>query len=147
MKRFRFKLQVVLEQRQLREDNLLAELAEIRREEAAQIARLRDMEAQLDLARDALAKALSGSASPGDLGRKDEYAKAMRDDVQLQKLTLAAVRERVEAKRMEVVEAMKERQVLEALRDKQEQEYLSAAARAEQNEFDTMSSVRYARGM
>ncbi len=77
----------------------------------------------------------------------DEYAQALRDDIKVQCLTIEAVRERLEAKRVEVTDAMKARQVIEALRDKQERDYLTAIARAEQGALDEMASVRFARGM
>lgn len=146
MKKFRFRLQTLLEQRQATEDRLLAELGEVRREEAAEQQRLGELVARLQQARQDVADALQGKADPRRVEVADEYAKALRDDVRLQELTLEAVRERVEAKRLEVVEAMKERQVLEALRDKQERGYLLAQARAEQNQLDEIASVRYARG-
>ena len=47
MKRFRFKLQTLLDQRNLREDLLQAELGAIRREEAAEMARLGELHRRL----------------------------------------------------------------------------------------------------
>ena len=147
MKRFRFKLQAVLEQRKSKEDHLLAELGEIRREEAREAARLIALRQELESARRAIVDGLAGNAPADELERRDDYAKAKRDDVCVQELTLEAIGERVEAKRAEVVEAMKERKVLEALRDRQEGAYLAECARAEQNEMDAMASLQYAREM
>lgn len=147
MKKFRFKLQTVLDQRKAKEDHLLAELGEVRREEAAEAARLTRLRGELEAARAGMVAALAGNARPEELARRDEYVKTMRDDARVQELTLEAVRARAEAKRLEVVEAMKERKVLESLRDKQEREYVQACERAEQQQMDEMASVRYARGM
>ena len=147
MKRYRFKLQTVLEQRKSKEDHLLAELGEIRREEAREAARLVALRDELASARAAIVDGITSNVGAEELERRDEYAKAKRDDVRVQELTLEAIRQRVEAKRAEVVEAMKERKVLEALRDKQERAYLAECARVEQNELDAMASLRYARGI
>ncbi|MEN6358104.1 MAG: flagellar export protein FliJ [Armatimonadota bacterium] len=147
MKRFKFRLQTLLDRRKSREEQLLAQLGELRREEANELERLNALCCRLDTAWLDVEEALGRNAPAEELCRLDEYAKTTRDDINVQKLTLEAVRERVEAKRKELVNAMQERQVLEALRDKQEHEYLMDIARAEQNELDEMASVRYARGM
>jgi flagellar FliJ protein len=145
MRKFRFKLQTVLEHRRFREDRLQGELGELRREEAREVARLGELCCELESAREAILDGLAGNEPADELERRDEYAKAKRDDVRVQELTLDAVRQRVDAKREEVIEAMKRRKVLEALRDKQESAYLYESARAEQNELDADASVRYAR--
>lgn len=147
MKKFRFKLQVLLEHRKAKEDRLLGELGEVRREEADEVAWLEDLAQRFEQGCAALENALRASEPTATVAKIDDYARATKDDIKVQELTIEAVRARVEAKRLEVVQAMKERQVLEALRDRQERDYLLALARAEQNELDEMSAVRYARGM
>jgi flagellar protein FliJ len=147
MKKFQFKLQTVLDQRKSREDHLLEQLGEVRREEALEVARLDALRNELRQAGVLIVEGLTHGAPPMEMARRDEYAKAKRDDVRVQELTLEAVRQRVEIKRLEVVEAMKQRKVMEALRDRQESAYILACARAEQNELDAMASLRYARGM
>jgi flagellar FliJ protein len=145
MRRFRFKLQAVLDQRKAREDRLLAELGELRREESAEVARLAMLTGQLEQSCEAMSEAYARSAPANELALRDEHLEALRDDVRLQELTLQTVRERVEAKRQEVVEAVKDRRLIETLRDKQEQTYVLEMARAEQRMLDDMASVRYAR--
>ena len=145
MRKFRFKLQTVLQHRKFQEDRLQAELGELRREETRETERLAELRAQLEDACAAIVDGLGRNEPADELERRDEYAKAKRDDVRVQELTLDAVRERVEAKREEVIEAMKQRKVLEALRDKRERAYVYECARAEQNELDADASVRYAR--
>lgn len=147
MKKFRFKLQTLLDQRKSKEDALLAELGDLRREEAEEMMRLAHLQAQLDNAISEIAKALGRNAHPGEITRWDTYAKATRDDIKVQELTIDVIRARVEEKRTEVVDAMKDRQVLEALRDKQEHAYIMEQERKEQNSLDEIASVRYARGM
>ena len=145
MRKFRFKLQTVLELRQAEEDRLLTELGALRREEAAEIDRLRQLRTQLRAACDAMEDAVAKNAPVVELARCDEYAKAKRDDVKVQELTLEGVRARAEAKRVELVEAMKDRQVLESLKNKQEREHILVQAGLEQKQLDDLASVRYAR--
>lgn len=159
MRKFRFKLQTVLDQRKSREDLLQVELGEVRREETMELARLADLHVRLTGAMSQLEGLKVGrlkgwegepatfkTSNISTLQRLDEYAEALRDDIKVQNLTIEAVRERLEAKRVEVIEAMKARKVIEALRDKQEHDYTSALARAEQGALDEMASLRYARG-
>jgi flagellar protein FliJ len=145
MRKFRFKLQAVLDQRSRREDVLQVELGEVRREEATELARLADLHTKLSATCSELERLKVGKLE--DYRQLDEYAQVLRDDIKVQDLTIEAVRERLEAKRVEVVEAMKARKVIEALRDKQERDHISATARAEQGALDEMASLRYARGM
>lgn len=147
MKKFRFKLQTLLDQRKAEEDIHLAELAEVRREEQEELEHLNRLKEQLIHACKAIEAGLKDGVGLDVLTRRDEYAKITRDDIRVQELTIEAVQDRVESKRLQVVEAMKERQILEALRDKQEHAYILENDRAEQNSLDEMASLRYARGM
>lgn len=147
MKKFKFRLQTLLDQRIAKEERLLIELGEIRRKEAEEIARLERLRARLVEADKRIERAINEGEPVENIVRADEYAKSVRDDIKVQELTVEAVRRQVEVKRLEVVKAMQDRQVLEALRDKQEREYIQAMMRAEQNQLDEMASVRFARGM
>jgi len=145
VKKFRFKLQTLLEQRKSKEELLQVELGEIRREEAAELARLDDIQARLF---EIMSERESLKVGKSEYyARFDEYAQALRDDVKVQSLTIEAVKERLEMKRTELVDAVKARKVIEALRDKQERNYLMALVRAEQGALDEMASLRYARGV
>jgi flagellar FliJ protein len=147
MKRFRFRLQTLLDQRRAREEKLLWELSDLQREELREIERLHGLERILREARESIEEALRNGSTASELVQRDEFAKATRDDIRVQELTIEAVGRRVEAKRVEVVKAMQDRKVLEALKDKQEREYIVSMARQEQNQLDEMATVRYARGM
>ena len=151
MKRFKFRLQTLLDQRKAREERLLWELSDLQREELREIERLHGLERILRKARESIEEALSSLCSGGfgilPVVQRDEFAKATRDDIRVQELTIEAVGRRVEAKRVEVVKAMQDRKVLEALKDKQEREYIVSMARQEQNQLDEMATVRYARGI
>jgi flagellar protein FliJ len=145
MKKFRFKLQTVLDQRQIKEDQYLAELAKARQQEAAEILKLEDLKTKLKQVCKSIENAFKDNLDISELERWNSYAEATRDDIKVQELTLKTVREIVEQKRQDLVEAMKEKQVLETLRDKQEQQYLKVAATAEQTILDEMASLKYLR--
>jgi flagellar FliJ protein len=146
VKKFQFKLQTLLDQRKSRVDMLQAELGEIRREESVELAHLGELRTKLKRAWEMVEAALGGEgASSVEMSQLDDYAKALRDDISVQRLTLEAVRERVEAKRVGVSDAMKQRKVIESLRDRQEHDYIAAQMRAEQNALDDMAALAYAR--
>jgi len=147
VKKFVFRLQVLLNHRRDIEQMLLGELAMLQREKQLEMQRLEDLRLAREASWDALVHLAAHGASPWDLANGDEHCKALGDDIGLQELNVAAAEKRVQEKLVEVIEAAKERKVLEQLCDKQRREYELAAARQEQNELDEMASVRFARGV
>jgi flagellar export protein FliJ len=147
MKRFRFKLQTLLDHRKSREEELLGELAVLRREEHEELVKLDKLSARFDDARARYDEALRHNEQPDHLSRHETYSLALRDDIGVQHLTINAVRERINAKLDQVVEAMMNRQVLEKLRGNQEAAHIVSEQRIEQNSLDEMANVRYAREM
>lgn len=146
MKKFRFKLQTLLDQRQSIEEALQAELGALLREESVELLRLQELHKRLEQAWryfDQLSVSVDSSATAFEVC--DTWSKALRDDIKVQILTIEAVRSRVEIKKSEVVEAMKQRKVIEALRDRKEREYLHEQALIEQNTLDEIASLAYAR--
>jgi len=148
MKRFKFRLQTLLEQRLAREEELLRELSILRNEELNELSMLSNLEDRSSRAFENLAEKLNcKSIDPRELSRMDDFARGTLDDIEEQKAIIEGVRQRIINKRDEVVDAMKDRKVLDALKEKQETAYKLAGMRAEQKELDEMSSLRYARGM
>lgn len=148
MKRFKFRLQTLLDQRLAHENELLRELSILRNEEINELSILRSLENRSTRAFDHLSEKLnSANINPQELSRIDDFARGTLDDIEVQKMTIEEVRKRIIGKRNEVIEAMKERKVLDTLKDKQETAHKLVEARAEQNQLDEMSSLRYARGM
>ncbi|MGQ9454278.1 MAG: flagellar export protein FliJ [Armatimonadota bacterium] len=145
MRKFRFRLQAVLEHRRFEENRLKSELAEIMREEVRERLRLARLISELENSKRALLDSLSRGVPASELELLDEYVKTKRDDVRVQQLTVESIKDRVESKRHEVLEAIKRRKLLESLRDKQERCYLYEAARAEQKDLDDSATVRFAR--
>jgi flagellar protein FliJ len=145
MKRFHFRLQTLLEQRKAKEDRRMTEFGELKQEEAKEVKKLQELNQKLEDAAKSLESVLKKGKHTEEIALWDGFAKVIRDDIRVQFLTIEAVRKNVEAKRQELVIAMQDRKVLEALRDKQEREYIAAAEKAEQNEMDDMTAIRYAR--
>jgi flagellar protein FliJ len=145
MKRFRFKLQILLDHRKAREEELLSELALLRREEHDELVKLDKLNVRFAKARARYDEALQQCSDPGELSRHETYSLALRDDITVQELTVTAVRERINAKLVEVVEAMHQRQVLDTLRANQESAHIASEQRIEQDSLDDMANVRYAR--
>lgn len=146
MKRFRFRLQVLLNHRRGIEQMLLGELAILQSEKLLEEQKLSDLRLARERSWEALAHLAAHGGNPWDLANGDEHCKALGDDIEVQKLSVAAAQRKIDEKLVEVIEAAKERKVLEQLSDKQRREHEQAAARQEQNELDEMASVRYARG-
>lgn len=135
----------MLEHRRFEENRLKVELAEVMREEARERSRLARLISELESSKKALLDSLSRGVPASELELLDEYVKTKRDDVRVQQLTVESIRDRVESKRREVLEAIRRRKLLESLRDKQEKRYLYEAFRAEQKELDDTATVRFAR--
>ena len=148
MKRFKFRLQTLLEQRLAREEELLRELSILRNEELNELSKLNRLEERSARAFDNLAEKLNAtSIDPREISGLDDFAHGTLDDIEEQNAVIDGLRQRIIDKRDEVVEAMNDRKVLDALKEKQETAYKLAGMRAEQNELDEMSSLRYARGL
>ncbi len=146
MKKFRFRLQTLLDQRKSREEVLQAELGKLLHEELTELERLGQLKIRLAQAWqhfDALSADSRTTAEAFDTC--DRWSKALRDDIKVQMLTIEAVRRRIDEKRTEVTEAMKQRKVIETLRDRQEHEYILEQARVEQSALDDIASLAYAR--
>jgi flagellar FliJ protein len=147
MRKFKFRLQTLLDRRRAQEEEILIELSAIQNELSSEIDKLEKLKDLSTEAFNQLAQGLKQSVDAVETMRRDDYASATLDDIVVQKLTIKSVRKRLEAKLNEVVEAMKERKVLESVRDKQETQHWLIQRRAEQQSLDEIASVRYARGM
>jgi flagellar FliJ protein len=146
VKKFRFRLQTLLDQRKSTEEMLQAELGKLLYEELVELERLGELKVRLEQAWqhfETLSQDPHTTAEAFEVC--DRWSKTLRDDIKVQMLTIEAVRKRIDEKRAEVAEAMKQRKVIETLRDHQEHEYVVAQARAEQNALDDIASLAYAR--
>lgn len=148
MKRFKFRLQTLLDQRQAREEELLRELSAIRSEQQRELTKLQRLQEISDSAYNKLDAMLGESQiDPVYVRQLEEFARACLDDIDSQNYVLEEISERVRMKMAEVVEAMKQRKVLESLKEKQETEHKLSELQAEQRQLDEISSLRYARGI
>jgi flagellar FliJ protein len=75
----------------------------------------------------------------------DAYISALADDMRVQQLTIDAVRNQIELKLAEVVDASKDRKLIEKLREKHYEKYRMEILALEQKELDDGASLRFAR--
>lgn len=145
MRRFRFKLEPVLEQRRRVEEEEQRAVAEVERERLALEERIRayaraitqereDLRRQLMLGGDLRAARLQANASL-DLTNKANRAV----------LELAGVHKRLDAARLRLLEAMTRRKAMEVLRDRAEQDWRQELKRREAAELDEMMVMRHGR--
>ncbi|MFQ3548312.1 MAG: flagellar export protein FliJ [Armatimonadota bacterium] len=146
MKKFKFRLQTLLDQRKAKEEQIQIEFGELKKKEALEKEKLEKLMLRLEETLLIIEKALNDGEDTAEIQRMFEFANATREDIRIQDLILERIKIDVAKKREELVEAMKDRKVLDTLKEKQEEEYLKECMRLEQNELDEVASVRYARG-
>ncbi|RMD66599.1 MAG: hypothetical protein D6824_00485 [Planctomycetota bacterium] len=148
MATFRFKLERVLEQRRLREQETMRALAELERDRLAIEHELATRQRQIAQAKDDLREALARDEAPIDL-----------TGVRLQKtaslhllrrahdaaLRLAGVMRKLEQARKVYLEARAARQAVELLKERARARWLAAERKADQNAMDEIASVRFVR--
>jgi flagellar FliJ protein len=144
MKRFRFNLQRVLDHRQMIEDALLAELAAMQTEQERQMARLAEMRRDRDIFKVKMKEQLSGG-SADDIKQAYVYLQQLTAQALAQEVVVRRMRDAINRKTDEVLEATKERKVLERLKEYKKTEHRREAERQEQKFLDDIACVRFGR--
>jgi flagellar protein FliJ len=141
---FRFRLQSVLQYKQKVEDDRKLEMAALLTEVAEQELRLAALDADRERVRAEVLNGMAGEVDIEAVARGFRHAEWL-DELRLRQAELIAeLRQRIEAKRQEVVEAMQGRQALEKLRDRDRASYEAELLHAEQTLMDELSTSRYA---
>jgi flagellar FliJ protein len=144
MKRFKFSLQTVLETRALKEEKLKKELGKLK----AQQAEVKDKLAKLLSTRQEMQEWMSERRKSSSLDRLVEQAyldRSRADEISKEKL-LASIKDYdslIEAKRLELVAASKEKKAVEKLEEKQHKAYLLDVAREEQAFLDELARHQF----
>lgn len=152
MKRFRFRLQRVLELRERVERERQVELGRIAMERARLEEALRRVQTSIRSAKGGLRASLGPEAADG-MRRVDAAAVRMQSNaalfmqVRAQRLAieLAGVHTREEVARKALAEARRDRRALEVLRDRQRAAWKASIARREMADMDEMATMRAAR--
>ena len=146
MKRFRFRLQRLLDLRATREDSLQVELARCVQRCHTESERLDGLMEQrrygiLDL---------MGMETNGAEGIQVQecaaYIAALEDQIERQKALVAAVEAALEAKRAELLEASRDRKVLDRLREVKRDRHCAEINRKEQAAENEIAVTQFARG-
>ena len=144
MPRFRFRLQAVLEHREMVEEERQRSVAALERERVRLEDAIRACQRSIERERDELRSGLGG----GDIrGAKLQSAAMLRfiTDAQRHVLELAGVLKRLERARAALLEAATARKAVELLRERQLSEWRSAERRAEASETDELAVMRAGR--
>ena len=146
MKRFRFKLQRVLDIKRIREEQRQLEvaLAERRRAEAVEeVASLRRSLAQCERQ----LRSFSGASIPVErLALLSESAARLRQEIKQSETRVAAAVQGLGLAKAAHLEAVKERKSMERLRERRLAAFREELARAEQKEMDEMAQTVGTRG-
>lgn len=146
MKKFKFRLDNVLRYREAREQKVLREFAAAMRAldaEERELARLvrgrNDGAARLRVE-------LGERCSPDAIRSLESFLDCREIEIKEQEVRVLAAREFAETKRLELVEAGREKKLVEKLYDKEWERYRLEAGRDEQKFMDEVSGSRFIAG-
>lgn len=143
MKKFKFRLDNVLRYREAREQKVLREFAAAMRAldaEERELARL--VRGRNDGAARLRAE-LGGRCSPDAIRSLESFLDCREIEIKEQEVRVLAAREFAETKRLELVEAGREKKLVEKLYDKEWERYRLEAGRDEQKFMDEVSGSRF----
>jgi flagellar protein FliJ len=142
---FIFKLQSVLDYRINIEEKILNEFSKIRRELEAEELKLKNLKQERANLIDALRKMQNRSLHIDDITLYISYVEQVREDEKKQKILIVQVKEKLEAKRKELLEAVKKKKVMEKLKERHTEEYEDSMRMMEQKNFDEMAVLMFGR--
>jgi flagellar FliJ protein len=147
LKTFKFRLQTVLERRQLQERMAQQGLASAE----ASFSRAEHLLADLREVQNALLAELSSRRSetfdPLETRTYQEYLQTIRDSIREQEAYVEGRAVERDAKKTELVRALNGRQALDAIKDKRHREYSVEQMRVEQRFSDELAMARFKKRM
>jgi flagellar protein FliJ len=142
---FQFKLQSVLEYRLNVEEKILNEFSDLKRDLEEQIKILKALIAERLRLIDDLRNMQRSTIRPDDITTLVGYIEKIRLKEEEQKIVIHQAQERVESKRQELMETVKNRKIMENLREKHEEAYHQNLNKLEQKNSDEMSVLKFGR--
>ncbi len=147
MKKFQFRLQVVLDIKEKLLEEKLLELSKVQRGLQEAIQKQKTLERYQMEINDAL---LNVFQSGNDLDlvevqRYKDFINKLIVDISNQKVVVQNITKVLELKRKEVNEVLKEKKVLEKLKENQKKKFYQEFEQYERRELDDIASSRYAR--
>ncbi len=139
---FHFSLETLLKFRRVQEDAIARELRVVSEElQDAEHQLLRLQQSQQEHERQWLAIEQQGTSST-EISLHRQYALHLHRHINTQSSLVAEIKAKVEHKRQELIEKMKQRRLLERLKEKRFQEYLVAEYRQERKQIDELAVSR-----
>ena len=147
MKKFQFRLQVVLDIKEKLLEEKLVELSKIQRGLQEAIQKQKTLENyQLEINQALLKVFQSGNdLDLIEVQRYKDFINKLIVDISNQKVVVQNITKVLEIKRREVNEVLKEKKVLEKLKENQKKKYYREFEDYERRELDDIASARYMR--
>jgi len=147
LKKFQFRLQVVLDIKEKLLEQKLVELSKVQKGLQEAIQKQQTLESYQVEINQALLKVFQ-SGNDLDLvevQRYKDFINKLLVDISAQKVVVQNITKLLEIKRKEVNEVLKEKKVLEKLKENQKQKYYKEFEQYERSELDDIASSRYMR--
>ncbi len=147
MKKFQFRLQVVLDIKEKLLEQKLLELSKVQRGLQEAVQKQRTLEGyQLEINEALMNVFQSGNdLDLIEVQRYKDFINKLIVDISNQKVVIQNINKVLELKRKEVNEVLKEKKVLEKLKENQQKKYYQAYDYYQSRELDDIASARYAR--
>jgi flagellar protein FliJ len=142
---FVFKLQTVLDYRKNIEEKILGEFSEKKRELELEELKLQNLIKEWSNLIDELRKMQNKTLPVGDIARYISYIDQVRENENKQTIVIAEVSGQLEAKRMELVDAVRKTKIMEKLKQRHAKEYEDAERAYEQKNSDEMAVLKFGR--
>jgi flagellar FliJ protein len=142
---FQFRFETLLATRRSAEEIRQKELAEARRELAAEQAALREKKSRQRRCMLDLQQAQRQGFRAPAIQLYAPFLARMEREIAAQQKRVATAERKVNQKRSALIEAVKKRKVLEKLKEKDQEEHLSATALRERKFMDDVASRHHAR--
>ncbi len=147
MKKFQFRLQVVLDIKEKLLEQKLLELSKVQRGLQEAIQKQKTLESyQLEINHALLKVFQSGNDLDLDeVQRYKDFINKLLVDISAQKVVVQNITKLLEVKRKEVNDVLKEKKVLEKLKENQKKKYYQEFEQYDRRELDDIASSRYGR--
>ncbi len=142
---YTFRLQAVLDQRQVIEDNLKRELAEIRQQIMLSQKQLESLTMKAIHTATALKKEQAEAFSSDQVVIYHTYLKRLAERITRQQTVINEIQEEESVKQGELIEAMKKRQILEKLKDQGRDRFNQEMLKKEMSFIDEIAVNRFVR--
>ena len=145
MKKFKFRLQVILNMKEKELEKRLLELAKVQKslqEAKEQLAKLEHYQAEINLALEDVFRS-GNDLNILEVQRYRNYINKLIVDSSNQKVLITNITKLLAKKQQEVNEVLKEKKVLEKLKERQKKTYYLNFEKGERRELDDITSSRY----